>query len=140
MADEYMQLDVVTPEKAVISRKAIQVIAPGSAGEFGVLMGHTPFLTTLRPGQIVVETEDRDIFIAVGGGFAEVIGNRVIILAETADLAEDIDTQEVKNDLDHAEERMKQLSKDDPEYTKWENRVKRAEIKLYVVENWEKNK
>ena len=140
MDEEYMQLDVVTPTKAVLSRKAIQVIAPGSAGEFGVLIGHTPFLTTLKPGQVVVETEDRDIFMAVGGGFAEIIGNRVIILAESADLAEDIKVDEVKVELDQAQDKLKGLNKDDAEYTKWESRVHKAELKLRVVENWEKAK
>jgi len=140
MAEEYMQLDVVTPEKAVLSRKAIQVIAPGSQGEFGVLIGHTPFLTTLKPGQLLVEGEDRDIFLAVGGGFAEVIGNRVIILAETADLAEDIKTDEVKAEVALAQEKLRQLTKDDPGYTHWENRMRRAEVQLRVVENWEKSK
>jgi F-type H+-transporting ATPase subunit epsilon len=140
MAEEYMQLDVVTPEKAVLSRKAFEVVAPGSMGEFGVLIGHTPFLTTLKPGQIIVRTEDRDIYLAVGGGFAEVISNRVIILAETADMAEDIKADEVKADIEQANEKLRQLGRDDPEHDKWENRLHRAEIKLRVLENWEKSK
>ncbi|HPR55663.1 MAG TPA: ATP synthase F1 subunit epsilon [Deltaproteobacteria bacterium] len=140
MAEEYMQLDVVTPEKAVLSRKAIEVVAPGSQGEFGVLIGHTPFLTTLKPGQIIVRTEDRDIYLACGGGFAEVISNRVIILAETADMAEDIKADEVKAEIDQAHEKLRQIGKDDPDYERWENRLFRAEIKLRVLENWEKSK
>ena len=140
MAEEYMQLDVVTPEKAVLSRKAIEVVAPGSQGEFGVLIGHTPFLTTLKPGQIIVRTDDRDIYLAVGGGFAEVISNRVIILAETADMAEDIKADEVKAEIEQANEKLRQLGKDDPEFEKWENRLHRAEIKQRVLENWEKSK
>ena len=138
MAEEYMQLDVVTPEKAVLSRKALEVVAPGSQGEFGVLIGHTPFLTTLKPGQIVVKTEDRDIYLAIGGGFAEIISNRVIILAETADMAEDIIAEEVKAEIDQAHEKLREYGRDDPEYTKWENRLVRAEVKLRVFENWEK--
>ena len=137
MSDElYMQLDVVTPEKSVLSRKVSEVIAPGSAGEFGVLFGHTPFLTTLKPGQVVAKTEDRDIFMAVGGGFAEVIADRVIILAETATLAEDIDEKQVKEDLDQAQSKIRGLSKDDPELPKWEAKVREAELKRKVVENW----
>ena len=138
MAEEYMQLDVVTPEKAVLSRKALEVVAPGSQGEFGVLIGHTPFLTTLKPGQIIVKTEDRDIYLAVGGGFAEVISNRVIILAETADVAEDIVAEEAKAEIDQAHEKLREYGRDDPEYTKWENRLVRSEVKLRVFENWEK--
>jgi len=140
MAEEYMQLDVVTPEKAVLSRKALEVVAPGSQGEFGVLIGHTPFLTTLKPGQIIVKTEDRDIYLAIGGGFAEVISNRVIILAETADMAEDIVAEEAKAEIDQAHEKLREYGRDDPEYTKWENRLVRSEVKLRVFENWEKAK
>ena len=140
MAEEYMQLDVVTPEKAVLSRKALEVVAPGSQGEFGVLIGHTPFLSTLKPGQIIVKTEDRDIYLAVGGGFAEIISNRVIILAETADMAEDIIAEDAKAEIDQAHEKLREIGRDDPEYTKWENRLVRAEVKIRVLENWEKSK
>jgi F-type H+-transporting ATPase subunit epsilon len=140
MAEEYMQLDVVTPEKAVLSRKALEVVAPGSQGEFGVLIGHTPFLTTLKPGQIIVKTEDRDIYLAIGGGFAEVISNRVIILAETADMAEDIVAEEAKAEIDMAHEKLREFGRDDPEYTKWEKRLVRSEVKLRVSENWEKSR
>ena len=138
MAEEYMQLDVVTPERAVLSRKVVEVIAPGSAGEFGVLIGHTPFLTTLKHGQIIAKAEDRDIYLAVGGGFAEVISDRMIILAESADLAEDIDIDVVKKDLDTAQEKLKGLTKEDPDFSKWDRRIKNAEVKLRVVENWQK--
>ncbi|HPC46683.1 MAG TPA: ATP synthase F1 subunit epsilon [Deltaproteobacteria bacterium] len=140
MAEEYMQVDVVTPERSVLSRKAIEVVAPGSQGEFGVLIGHTPFLTTLKPGQIIVRTEDRDIYLACGGGFAEIISNRVIILAETAEMAEDIKADEVKEELEQIREKLRQLGKDDPEFDKWEKRLHRAEIKLRVLENWEKSR
>ena len=138
MAEDYMQLDIVTPEKAVLSRKVTEVIAPGSAGEFGVLLGHTPFLTTLRPGQIIAKAEDRDIYMAVGGGFAEVISDRVIILAESAILVEDVDTDAVKKELDLAQEQLKGLTKEDEDFAKWDNKVKKAEVKLRVVDNWEK--
>ncbi|HUM18611.1 MAG TPA: F0F1 ATP synthase subunit epsilon, partial [Deltaproteobacteria bacterium] len=94
----------------------------------------------LKAGQIIVRTEDRDIYLAVGGGFAEVISNRVIILAETADMAEDIKADEVKAEIEQANEKLRQLGKDDPEFEKWENRLHRAEIKQRVLENWEKSK
>ncbi len=131
---EYMQLDVVTPERSVLSRKVEELVAPGSIGEFGVLYGHTPFLTTLKAGQILARTEDREIYLAVSGGFAEVTGNRVIILAETADLADDIDLEETKKDLQLAQERLKGLDKEDPEYSKWADREARAQVKIRVFE------
>jgi F-type H+-transporting ATPase subunit epsilon len=137
MSDElYMQLDVVTPEKSVLSRKVTEVIAPGSAGEFGVLIGHTPFLTTLKSGQVIAKTEDKDIYLAVGGGFAEVISDRVIILAESAVLADDIDEQKAKADLDQAQDKLKGMNKENPEYSRWEGKAREAELKLKVMENW----
>jgi len=133
-----MQLDVVTPERAVLSRKVVEVIAPGSAGEFGVLIGHTPFLTTLKSGQLIAKAEDRDIYLAVGGGFAEVIADRVIILAESADLAEDLDIDVVKKDLNTAQEKLKGLTKEDSDFAKWDKRARISEVKLRVLENWQK--
>ena len=137
MSDEqYMQLDVVTPEKSVLSRKVTEVIAPGSAGEFGVLIGHTPFLTAVKAGQVIAKTEDRDIFLAVSGGFAEVTSSRVIILAESAVLADDIDEKMVQADLEQAQDKLRGLSKEDPDYPRWESKARDAELKLKVVENW----
>lgn len=138
MAENFMQLDVVTPEKAVLSRLVEEVIAPGAAGEFGVLIGHTPFLTTLKPGQLTAKAEDGDIYMAVGGGFAEIIGNRVIVLAESAVLAADINEQEVKAELEQAEHKIKGLDKDDPEFSKWDIKIRKAEVKLRVLENSQK--
>jgi len=132
---EYMQLEVVTPERAVLSRRVEEVIAPGAAGEFGALPGHTPFLTTLKAGQVIARAEDKDIYFAIGGGFAEVTGSKVIILAETADRAEDIDVDQAKRDLKVAQGKVDSLSKDDSEYNKWAERVRRAEVKIMVAEN-----
>ena len=140
MSEQFMQLDVVTPEKAILSRRVSEVVAPGSMGEFAVLTGHTPFLTTLRAGQIIARTEDRDIYIAVSGGFAEVTGDRVIILAETADQAEDINVQEITHELEQAEAKLKSLGKEDADYSRWETRARNAEVKIRVAENWEKSK
>ncbi|HOI08532.1 MAG TPA: F0F1 ATP synthase subunit epsilon [Deltaproteobacteria bacterium] len=138
MSENFMQLDVVTPEKAVLSRMVEEVIAPGSAGEFGVLIGHTPFLTTLKPGQLIAKAEDRDIYMAIGGGFAEILKDRVIILAESAVMAEDIDAEAAKNEMEQAEQKIKTLAKEDPEYFKWEDKHRKAEVTLRVLENWQK--
>ena len=137
MAEEYMQLDVVTPEKAVLSRKVEEVVAPGSIGEFGVMPGHTPFLTSLKAGRLVARTMDRDIHLAVGGGFAEVTGDRVIILAETAQMAEDIDVDQAQKDLDIAQNKLSSLDKEDPEFQKWTDRATLAEVCIRVAQDYE---
>jgi len=131
---EYLQLEVVTPEGAVLSRRVDEVVAPGSIGQFGVLPGHTPFLTSLKPGIVIAKAEDKDIYMAITGGFAEVEATRVIILAEEAQRAEDIDVDAAENDRGIAEKKLAAITKDDPEYSKWLVRFKKAEIRLKAVE------
>jgi len=134
MADLF-QLDVVTPVRQVLSRQVEEVIAPGTVGEFGVLPGHTTFLTTLKPGRLTVMDPETTVYMAISGGFAEVTGTRVIILAETAELADEIDLAETRKDLEIAQEKLKTLSREDPEFSKWEKRASLAEVKIKVAED-----
>ncbi|HQP29990.1 MAG TPA: F0F1 ATP synthase subunit epsilon [Deltaproteobacteria bacterium] len=134
MADLF-QLDVVTPVRQVLSRQVEEVIAPGTVGEFGVLPGHTTFLTTLKPGRLTVMDPETTVYMAISGGFAEVTGTRVIILAETAELADEIDLAETRKDLEIAQEKLKSLNREDPEFAKWEKRASMAEVKIKVAED-----
>jgi F-type H+-transporting ATPase subunit epsilon len=136
---ELFHLDVVTPERSVMSRKVEEVIAPGSQGEFGVLKGHAAFLTTLKHGMITVYDEEGKIYMAISGGFSEVTPDRVIILAEQAELAKEIDLDLARKDLEVAEEKLRGMTKDDPELSKWENRKNMAEVKIKVAENFKSN-
>ena len=136
---ELFHLDVVTPERSIMSRKVEEVIAPGSQGEFGVLKGHAAFLTTLKHGMITVYDEEGKIYMAISGGFAEVTPDRVIILAEQAELAKEIDLDQSRKDLEIAEEKLRSLTKDDSELSKWENRKNIAEVKIKVAENFNSN-
>ena len=86
MADK-IQLDIVTPEKVVYSESADMVTAPGTLGEFGILPGHAAFITTLDQGKIVVRKDGQEVRITVSGGFAEVVDDKVIILADAAEVA-----------------------------------------------------
>ena len=108
-----MKLEVVTPEKSVVSEEAEIVMAPGSLGEFGVLIGHTPFFTTLKVGIIRykdIKGEERCVF--VNGGFAEALPDRVTVLAESAERRRDIDVERAKSALKRAEERLAKESAD----------------------------
>lgn len=134
MADLF-HLDVVTPERAVLSRKVEEVIAPGYQGEFGVLKGHAAFLTTLKHGQVTVYDEEGKIYMAISGGFAEVTPDRVIILAEEAQIAREIDVVKAQKDLDIAKEKLNNLAKDDPDLDKWEDKRRMAEVRIKVAEN-----
>ncbi|MEK6590197.1 MAG: F0F1 ATP synthase subunit epsilon [Nitrospinota bacterium] len=84
-------LEIVTPERLLIKEWVDSVTAPGVEGEFGVLPGHTPFLTTLKIGEISYTKDNVTKYIAVSWGYAEVGPSNVTILTETAETAEEID-------------------------------------------------
>ncbi len=85
MADKLF-LEVVTPEKAVVSEEVEIVVAPGSEGEFGALKGHTTFLTSLKKGTVrYKDTAGKENYLTISGGFAEVLPDKVTILAESAE-------------------------------------------------------
>ena len=106
MADN-IKLEVVTPEKYVVSEEAQIVMAPGSLGEFGILSGHTPFLTSLDVGKVRYRnTSGNEALVFVSGGFAEALPDRVTILAESAELGDQIDYERAKSAYERAQERL----------------------------------
>ena len=106
MADT-IRLEIVTPEKRVISENAQIVMAPGSEGEFGVLDGHTPFLTSLKVGMARFKDETgKECGVFINGGFAEVLGEKVTILAESAERRRDIDVARARDAQERAEKRL----------------------------------
>lgn len=100
-----LQFEIVTPRGVVFHATTTHVRLPGSGGEFGVLTGHLPFFTTLKPGVIELEQSDRKVErIAVSGGFVEVLPDKVEVLAETAETAENIDLTRAEAARKRAEE------------------------------------
>jgi len=107
MAAENIRLEIVTPEKSVVSEDAQIVMAPGSLGEFGVLIGHTPFMTTLKLGHIrYVDANEKERFVFVSSGFAEALPNKVTVLAESAERRTDIDMERAEAALERSQERL----------------------------------
>ena len=93
MSDNIL-LEVVTPERSVVSEQAQIAMAPGSLGEFGVLTGHTPFLTSLKVGTLkYTDAGGQERAVFVSGGFAEALPDRITVLAESAERRQDIDVQ-----------------------------------------------
>ena len=86
-----LQVELVTAEGRLVSREADFVIAPGVEGDLGVLPRHIPLLTPLRAGEVTVRNEGNDEYLFVAGGFLEVLPDKVLILADAAERAEDID-------------------------------------------------
>ena len=104
---ELIKLEVVTPEKYVVSGDAEIVMAPGTLGEFGVLHGHTPFLTSLKIGRVHYrDASGNEKVVFVSGGFAEALPDRVTVLAESAERRRDIDVSRAKAALERAQKRL----------------------------------
>ena len=108
MADS-IKLEIVTPDKAVVNEEAKIVMAPGALGEFGVLIGHTPFLTTLKIGIVrYTDAQGTERYVFVNGGFAEALPDKVTVLADSAERREDIDLDRAKAAQERAEKRLEE--------------------------------
>jgi len=105
---DYFDLTLVTPSGTREEFNVRHMRAPGAEGYFGVLADHLPFITTIKTGEIDVDTKDGKKFWATSGGFVEVLGSRVIILAETAELAEQIDLQRAEASRERATKRLRE--------------------------------
>jgi len=129
-----MLLEIVAPSRQVVrSERVDEVVAPGSEGEFGVLPGHTPFLTTLTVGMLSYREGSEWHHLAVEWGYAEVGPDRVIILAEGADRASEIDLSEARAAKERAEKMMaEKLEQHDHEKARVE--LMRAMIRIQVAE------
>src|SRR5215207_629302 len=101
-----LTLEVVTPERALVSEQVDEVELPGAEGYFGVLPGHTPLLSSLKVGELWYRTGQEKQFLAVAGGFVEVLPDRVTVLAQIAERAEEIDIARAEAAKRRAEERL----------------------------------
>ena len=129
-----MLLEVVAPSRQVVrSEQVDEVVAPGSEGEFGVLPGHTPFLTMLKVGKLSYREGAEWHYLAVDWGYAEVGPDRVIILAAGADRAAEIDISEARLAKEQAEKRL-QEKLDQTDYEKARVDLMRAMIRIQVAE------
>jgi len=133
---ENIKLEVVTPEKSVVSEEAQIVMAPGSLGEFGVLIGHTPFLTTLKEGAIRYTDESgTERYVFVSGGFAEALPDKVTVLAESAERRNDIDLERAKAAMERAEKRLAEdRSKEDIDFNRAKAALSRSLQRIKLAE------
>jgi F-type H+-transporting ATPase subunit epsilon len=102
-----LQLEIVTPEARIFTGSAQMVIAPGVEGELGILPDHMPLMTEILPGEVIVTTEDNELSFAVGGGFLEVLPDRVSILTDMAIVEGDIDEKAAEEAVARAEQEMR---------------------------------
>lgn len=131
MADK-LHFDLVSPEKRVFEGDVDQVVVPGVEGEFGVLAGHAPFMSTVRSGAITIHAGGEVTRTFIRGGFAEVTSEGLTILAEEAiDLA-DVDAAEVNKQLTDAREDLGQ-ARDEDETREAQGRVEKFEALLQAI-------
>jgi F-type H+-transporting ATPase subunit epsilon len=131
-----IRLEIVTPEKTVVDEEAKIVIAPGTLGEFGVLAGHTPFMTTLKLGTIrYTDASGKERFVFVSGGFSEALPNKVTVLAESAERRCDIDVERARVALEKAEKRMQEkATKEEIDFVRAKAALDRAMHRLKLSE------
>jgi F-type H+-transporting ATPase subunit epsilon len=132
-----IRLEIVTPERTVVSEDVQIVMAPGVLGEFGVLIGHTPFLTALKTGAVrYTDSQGSERMVFVSGGFAEALPQKVTILAESAERRRDIDLERARAALDRAQKRLaEQRSKEEFDFVRAQAALQRAMMRLRMVEN-----
>lgn len=129
-------LEVVTPGKIVVSEDAQIVAAPGSLGEFGVLIGHTPFLTTLKTGIMrFTDAGGQEQYVFVSGGFAEALPDKVTVLAESGERKADIDLERARAAQERAEKRLAEdHSRKDIDFIRAEAALQRALVRIKLAQ------
>ncbi|KAA0891682.1 F0F1 ATP synthase subunit epsilon [Oryzomonas rubra] len=130
---EKMKLEIVTPYKKVVDIEVDEVTATGKLGEFGVLPGHAPFLTSLRIGELAYKYDGKAEHMALNWGYFEIKDDRIIVLVETAELAEEIDVERAKAAQGRAEEKLKHLTTEDKQFKVYEAALERALIRMQVA-------
>jgi F-type H+-transporting ATPase subunit epsilon len=131
MADT-LQLEIVTPERLVEKDTVEEIQIPGKNGYLGILPGHAPLITELGVGEITYKVNGREYHLAVAWGFAEVLPQKVTILAETAERAEDIDVERARQAKERAEERLRSGSTE-VDFARAQTALERANARLEVA-------
>jgi F-type H+-transporting ATPase subunit epsilon len=130
---ERLTLELATPTRMVVAETVDEVVVPGSEGYFGVLPGHAPLLATLGIGELTYRIGREERHVAVSGGFAEVRNDKVIVLADTAELPQDIDRARAERARDRAEQRLSARSQEETDYVRASAALARALTRIQVA-------
>jgi F-type H+-transporting ATPase subunit epsilon len=129
---ENFQLEIVTPEKLVVRDSADEVQIPGRNGYIGVMPGHAPLITELGAGEITYRSGGQLHRFSMAWGFAEVLPDRVTILAETVERADEIDVKRAQESLSKAEESLNSAQSEE-DFSKYLGKIERAQARLQVA-------
>lgn len=130
---EKLKVELVTPYKKVLTEEVDEITATGALGEFGVLPGHAPFLTSLKIGELSYKKDGVISHLALNWGYFEVENDKVTVLVETAERADEIDLERAKAALGRAEEALKKLNPEDKSFRVYEAALERALIRVQVA-------
>ena len=132
MIPDKLILEIVTPERQVIRALVSEVLLPGTNGYLGILPGHTPLFTTLSIGEVVFKQKDQQFYLFLSRGFAEILPNKIIVLAEVVEKPEEIDVARAQESKERA---MQLLNSRDPkiDIDRAMARLKRALSRLQVA-------
>jgi len=128
-----IRLDIVTAEQSVYSDDVDIVIAPGVEGQLGILPNHTPLMTMLQPGELIARKGSEEFSLAVSGGFLEVRPDRVIVLADSAERAEEIDIARAEEAKKRAEQRLAERYTPEIDAARAEAALRRSLIRLKIA-------
>ena len=128
-----IQCDIVTQDRTVFSKAVDYVSLPGTEGVMGILPNHSPLLTALGFGEVMVREAGEEAYFAIGGGFAEVTGDHVTVLADSAEHADEIDIDRAERARAEAQQAMKEgVSEDAERYAQIDAALKRARVRVDV--------
>ena len=138
MAKKTIKFEVVTPEKIVLKKQILQVTVPTEDGEITVLPEHIPLISILKPGVVEIKLEDGELEVmAVSGGFLEVMRNKIVILADTAERAEDLDEARIEEAKKRAEESKRNIAnKDEIRFTNIAIQLDKELARLKALSRW----
>jgi F-type H+-transporting ATPase subunit epsilon len=127
-----MHLEIITAERLVYSDEVDMVIAPGFDGQLGILPMHAPLMTMLKPGELTVRKDGENMYVAVSGGFMEVLGNKVSVLADACERSDEIDEQRAEQAVQRAQERLANRGSD-MELKRAVSALRRAQVRVDLV-------
>ena len=128
-----LTLEIVTAESPVYTGDVDAIIAPGIVGQFTVLPNHAPMMTMLEPGELCLRVAGQETFMALAGGYLEVLDNRVVILVDAAERADEIDAARAEAAKQRAQEQLKKPLAG-PELIAAEAALRRSMARLKVIE------
>ncbi|MBI3377527.1 MAG: F0F1 ATP synthase subunit epsilon [Nitrospirae bacterium] len=127
-----LKLEIVTPHGLIYSEEVDEVTANGSEGEFCVLPGHAPYVTTLKIGMLIAKTAKESKYFFVNWGYAEIGADKVLVLADSAEISEEIDVERAKAAMKRAEERLKKCEECD--FHRAEASLERAATRIQIAQ------